>query len=232
MAWQDGLYQQISRALPAPASVSPHGSVLTPALLDGWSDLDLHVHTPETVELTALIGTQTIWAFDSAITNGSQVLRMVFIDGRRLDLTIGAGGRVASPVPAADNNIRFTAAIAAAKLGRGDQLIGLHLTLDLLRRCLEQAMLLRDRDTGTTVHRHGSARDALASTIARLARRPLTIDPRPNVVELAVDLYGAWRREGDPSYSPDWSGLEAVITRGLGGSLAGNGRRQNGNYSA
>jgi hypothetical protein len=28
-------------------------------------------------------------------------------------------------------------------------------------------------------------------------------------------LYGAWRCELDPDYTPDWSGLGAVITRGL-----------------
>jgi hypothetical protein len=35
------------------------------------------------------------------------------------------------------------------------------------------------------------------------------------VVERTVELYGRWRRELEPGYSPDWSGLDALLNRGL-----------------
>jgi hypothetical protein len=149
MAWQGDLYHKISMVLPAPASVRAHGSVLKPTLLDGWSDLDLHLHLDDTVEIAAIIDPSTIWAFNNVTANGSQVLRTVLVDGRRLDLTVGGPGQITPPTAADDNTVRFIAALAAAKLGRGDQLIGLHLTLGLLGRCLKEAMLLREQDTGT-----------------------------------------------------------------------------------
>jgi hypothetical protein len=221
MAWQGDLYHEITAALPASASVRAHGSVLTPALLDGWSDLDLQLHLGDAIEVAAIIDPSMIWACDNVTANGAQVLRMVLVDGRRLDLTVGGRGQIRPPTAADDNAVRFIAALAAAKLGRGDQLIGLDLTLELLRCCLEQAMLLRDQDTGNNVHRHGTKRDALAAAVAQLACQPLTIEPRPNVVERTAELYSDWRRERDPNYNPDWSGLDAVIRRGLGDSLPG-----------
>ena len=111
--------------------------------------------------------------------------------------------------------MRFLAALAATKFGRHDRLIGTHLLLELLQACLVQAMLLRDRDEGTHIHRTGSARDILAADVARIARLPLDPRIRPNVVERTAELYGQWRSELEPGYQPDWSGLTAVITRGL-----------------
>jgi hypothetical protein len=217
MAWQSDLYHKISTVL-SPASVRAHGSVLTPALLDGWSDLDLHLDLDDTIGIAAIIDPSTIWAFDNIAGNGSQVLRMILLDGRRLDLTVVGSEHITPPDAADDNTFRFVAGLAAAKLGRGDQLIGLHLTLELLRRCLEEAMLLRDKDSGTNIHRYGTKRDAWAATVAGLTCQPLTIEPRPNIVERTAELYGAWRRERDPNYTHDWSGLNAVISRGLGNS--------------
>jgi hypothetical protein len=107
------------------------------------------------------------------------------------------------------------AALAAAKLGRGELLISLHLTLELMRACLVQAMLLRDRDVGTTIHRFGSERDATADRIIELLRPPLGATPRPNIIERVVHLYGRLRSELDPLYKPDWSGLESLLDRGL-----------------
>ena len=48
--------------------------------------------------------------------------------------------------------------LAAVNAARGDVLIGAHLTLQLARHVLEMAMLLRDRDAGTTPHRFGGSR--------------------------------------------------------------------------
>lgn len=51
--------------------------------------------------------------------------------------------------------------VAVTKLIRNDLLISLHLTLDLYRKCLELGMWLRDRETGTNVHRTGGVRNDL-----------------------------------------------------------------------
>ncbi|GAB3743734.1 hypothetical protein [Microlunatus parietis] len=215
--WQAGLARELIMRLPAGADSAAAGSVLQPEQLDGWSDLDLHVDLPRSAEPVDLLAGLEIWSVTEEASADRQVLRAVITDGRRVDLVITGGGRVRLPDRAPDNHIRALVAQAAAKLGRGDRLIGLHLTLELVRHCLVQAMLLRDRDQGTTIHRSGSARDALADEIAGLDLDDLGVTPRPNVVERTVDLYARWRSELEPDYRPDWSGLRAVIDRGLAG---------------
>ncbi|WP_375429784.1 hypothetical protein [uncultured Friedmanniella sp.] len=49
---------------------------------------------------------------------------------------------------------------------------------------------------------------------------------RPNLVEQAVELYGRWRHEGDADHAPDWSGLVAVIGRGLRQPALGSDHQQ------
>lgn len=215
--WQVELARELIMKLPAGATGAPAGSVLRPELLDGWSDLDLHLTLRASAAPVELLAGLEVWAITEETTADRQVLRAVLTDGRRVDLVITGEGRVGVLDRAADNDVRALAAQAAAKLGRGDRLIGLHLTLELARSCLVQAMLLRDRDQGTTVHRCGSERDALADEIAALDLADLAITPRPNVVERTVDLYARWRSELEPGYHPDWSGLRAVIDRGLAG---------------
>lgn len=220
MTWQVALREELVRRLPASAEATVRGSVADAAALDGWSDLDLGIDlTDVSGPLDVLAGCQ-VWAASEQVSPGRQVLRVVFSDGRRVDLTV-TGGRVRRPHLAGDNDVRFLAAVAAAKLGRGDHLIGLHLTLELMRSCLVQAMRLRDRDQKTTVHRFGSERDALAQEIAGLLRDGLGVVPRPNVVERTVEVYGRWRRQLEPGYEPDWSGLDALIVRGLRGRVSG-----------
>jgi hypothetical protein len=114
MAWQFDLYEQIRAVLAASARVQAHGSVLTPDLLDGWSDLDLHLDLHDTLEIAAVISPSSIWASDNMTDNKAQVLRLVLVDGRRLDLTVGGTGRITPPAGADDNAVRFVAALAAA----------------------------------------------------------------------------------------------------------------------
>lgn len=215
MTWQLDLRDELVSRLPASATHMTTGSVLDCDQLDQWSDLDLHVDLGEAVEPVDLFAGLDIWAASEDLSTGQQVLRVVLRDGRRIDLIVEGGG-IQAPAQADDNDIRMIAALAAAKLGRQDRLIGLHLILDLMRSCLVQAMLLRDHDLGTRIHRFGSARDKMAEDVARLIRGPISVSPRPNVVERTVEIYGRWRRELEPSYAPDWSGLDALLTRGLG----------------
>lgn len=214
MRWQERTAEEVASRLPTGAFLEIVGSVAIPSLVDGWSDLDLHVRLPYPVRLDELLDGGRLWAAEVSDDPGGQVLRAVLTDGRRLDLVVETG-QLLLPALAPDNDVRFLAALAAAKLGRGDRLIGAHLLLQILQACLVQAMLLRDHDEGTTVHRTGGPRDDLAVTVARLLQLPLSVTPRPNVVETAVELYGRWRGELEADYRPDWEGLQALLTRGL-----------------
>ena len=216
MTWQVRLEQELVWRLPGGASHYVTGSAHNPEQLDGWSDLDLHIHLPGTAEAVDLLAGLDVWAATEVQDGAAQVLRVVLADGRRVDLVVD-GGRIDVPELADDNEIRMLAALAATKLGRDDRLIGLHLILELMRLSLVQAMLLRDRACGTSVHRTGSDVDALAGEILAVARGPLDVRQRPNVVEQVVQLYGCWRRQLEPGYVPDWSGLDALIDQGLRG---------------
>jgi predicted nucleotidyltransferase len=52
-------------------------------------------------------------------------------------------------------NFRFKSMLAVYKVVRQDLLIALHLAQDLVRDCCVLAMMLRDRATGTNIHKHG-----------------------------------------------------------------------------
>lgn len=184
--------------------------------MDGWSDLDLEVRLASDIDVRELVPVP-IWAVENVSRVDGQVCRTVLSDGTRLDLSVAGPGKVVRFDPAPDNDIRFLAAIATTKLGRGDRLIGLHLTLELWKRCLEQAMLLRDRDTGTTIHRHGTGRDQLADQIHKLAAMRTELTPRPTVIERTVELWGGWLAEHDAEYRPDWRPLCLLTDRGLAG---------------
>ncbi|QGN32491.1 hypothetical protein [Microlunatus sp. Gsoil 973] len=217
--WQHAEFQRIAAALPG-VDADPHGSFGQQDRLDGWSDLDLRLTTDEPIPAVALFG-DAPWAYEDVRADTAEVCRTVLTDGRRIDVSITGAGRIQGLSAAPDNDVRFLAAMAAAKLGRGDRLIGGHLTLELLRACLVVAMQLRDRDLGTTVHRTGGARDRYAELVMSLAAVPLTVSPRPNIVERAVEVYATWRTELDPGYVSWWSPLVGLIDRGLDKSSSG-----------
>lgn len=52
-------------------------------------------------------------------------------------------------------NFRFKSMLAVYKVVRHDLLIALHLAQDLIRDCCVLAMMLRDRATGTNIHKEG-----------------------------------------------------------------------------
>ena len=214
MLWQLIFFEEVVGRLPPSCRAELKGSTLTPTQVDGWSDLDLGLWLGESLDLEVVLGPRSIWAIDEAIDSRGQVVRVVLDDGRRVDLSVEGPGRLMTRSPVESNSFRFLAAQAAVKLARGDRLIGLHLLLELCRLCLVQAMVWRDRESGTTVHRYGTARDALAAEVQGLLELPLTVTPRPNAVESAAALYDRWRQALDPHYRPDWSGLDALLERG------------------
>ncbi|MGP9683623.1 hypothetical protein [Brachybacterium sp. AOP3-A1-3] len=206
-SWQIDSLAQLRRGLPD-AEVTPYGSVLEPDSLDSWSDLDVAVRTTSVVDLESVLGAR-IWASQTARDAEWQVIRLVLEDGRRVDLTI-TGAEADVPAPAADNEVRFDAALAAARFGRGSDLIGLHLVLGILRESLVHRMVAADRREGRTHHRHATAQDAHTADVAALLRAPLG----PATARGAYELYCACRAEVDPDFVAATEGLDAVITRG------------------
>jgi hypothetical protein len=210
------------------------GSVREPETLDRWSDVDVGLVLTGQVSLGSLLPSgSVVWALDRSSDDVRSTCRVVLADGRRVDFIVatageferadgrrahargrqhtGATGGVVVPDPpdATVNAVRFVAALAAVKYGRGDQLIGSHLTLELARRCLVQAMLLRDRDERTTSHRYGTARDELAASIWSILRSD---DAAPRTrIRMLAESFDQLHSELDSRYLPDWSGLRPLI---------------------
>ena len=118
------------------------------------------------------------------------------------------------PHPPTDNAVRFDAALAAARFGRGCHLIGLHLTLGVIREALVHRMVAADRAVGTTHHRSETRYDADTPLALEALAEPLG----PQTALDAYELYGAWRSATEAGYTADPVGLQAVIDRGRCGS--------------
>ncbi|MCL2515661.1 MAG: hypothetical protein FWF16_06890 [Microbacteriaceae bacterium] len=173
--------------------------------MDRWSDLDLRITLARPVQVSELVAAP-LWAWQESVGEDGQRLRLVFADGRRVDAIVSVS-RIALPEPSADNAIRFDGALAAARLGRGNDLIGVHLVLGILREALVQAMLLADRDERSAHHRHGSPFDARAADVTAV----LNAASGPQLAMEACRIYGEWRRELEPAYTPDWTALAEII---------------------
>ncbi|WP_323188816.1 acetyltransferase [Brachybacterium halotolerans] len=208
--WQLRTLSDLRAALPG-AEVEAYGSATDPASLDAWSDLDVRIRTDAPVDVAAALGAP-IWTFQHSTTEERTVVRTVLADGRAVDLSILEGSAVL-PEPPSDAAVRFDAALAATRFGRGNELIGLHLTLGVLRETLVQGMLLADRSEGTDHHRFATGEDARARDVLRALQGPLT----PWTALEAFSHFAARLREVDPSYRPDATGLEALIRRGTAG---------------
>lgn len=95
--------------------------------------------------------------------------RCLFSRSAALDALLAAAA-APSPAPPVDTEdlgrgFRFKAMLAASKVARGDLLVALHLTLDLVRDCTVLAMLRRDRELGTDHHRQGNPHDPLLAAL-------------------------------------------------------------------
>ncbi|MFJ2202923.1 hypothetical protein [Streptomyces violaceusniger] len=161
--------------------------------IDRWSDLDIVLTTREPAAVAENFAHQVsdrfspVFATSRSGNYARYTLRLVLSDLRRLDITaVDPVDRQAptGPIHAADdspnamadlvNDFRFDAVLAAVKAAREDILISAHLTLQLARHVLVAAMLLRDREAGTSHHRFGgTCWDAWAG---RLASAPTPYD--------------------------------------------------------
>ncbi|MGI8681563.1 MAG: aminoglycoside 6-adenylyltransferase [Mycobacteriales bacterium] len=212
-----------------------------PAGMDGWSDVDIAVAVhPTAVGRVSgdvwLSQFGRVWTVGGGRRSGA-LRRVVYADGRRLDLLVVTeasrlppGSTLLGPRPAAAepagpaaparpdghpgvSAVRFDAALAVVKYARGDLLIGTHLSLQLVQACLVQAMRLRDRELGTTTHRHGSHRDVEVARLDRLRRHGWTATGGLALIEDAAAAYDRLTGELDPDYIPDWTGLHALLAQ-------------------
>ena len=70
-------------------------------------------------------------------------------------------------------DFRFKSMLAVYKVVRDDLLIALHLTQDLIRDCCVLGMMLRDRETGTNVHKEGGRWNQLVEDL-EITQHPFT----------------------------------------------------------
>ena len=70
-------------------------------------------------------------------------------------------------------NFRFKSMLAVYKVVRNDLLIALHLAQDLIRDCSVLGMMLRDKATGTNIHKHGGTGNQLVAQL-EITQKPFT----------------------------------------------------------
>ncbi|MGY4969594.1 hypothetical protein ACWGCC_10230 [Streptomyces nigrescens] len=193
---------------------------------DQWSDIDLSITTDEPISVAEDFAREIsaryspVFATSRSGNSAHYTLRLVLSDLRRFDIT--AEGPTGSAVPSGPthearddparavtdliNEFRFDAVLAAIKAARQDVLIGAHMTLQLARHVLVAAMLLRDRDTGTSHHRFGDSRwNAWASPLAA-APTPYTPGGVTAAVRFYLDVFEETLSEWDMELHTDnWS---------------------------
>ncbi|MET9020527.1 aminoglycoside 6-adenylyltransferase [Actinopolymorpha sp. NPDC004070] len=213
--------------------------------LDEWSDLDVGLvvsgedpHKIAAPDWLAFLG--PIWTFQCADRDGGALVRVVFRDGRRIDLsavddpevlpadrrridlTLSDADRAAhadsgpdeAELPALVHQFRFTAALAVVKDARDDLLIGGHLALELPRLCLVLAMLLRDRAESTAHHRFGGAgNDVWDHVLDLMPEQDSGRDSVLDLVDASAGLFDDLAARVWPDYVPDWSGLTVLLDR-------------------
>lgn len=225
MTWQAELAVRALRAAeraPGVAEVALAGSLADGRGVDDWSDVDLHVRLADggparfdPAGWAAQLG--GVWALTCQHSPRGLVVRVVYDDGRRLDVVVdGAGGGGGAAGAAGSDaaelmEFRHAAALAVVKLARDDLLIGAHLALGLVQRCLVLAMLLRDRQLGTAHHRVGGPFNDVVARLDRLRRHPWTAAGLLELVREAAEAYDELAVELDPAHVADRSGLEALL---------------------
>jgi hypothetical protein len=226
--WQNALFDEIRQATasdPRVVAVQACGSVAA-GLADGWSDLDVAVrvtgHAAGEIASTAWLAQfGPVWATDASASSVRSVVRAVYADGRRLDLSVAASGpaRVTQPpalnrLAARTTRVRFTAALAVVKAARGDSLMAAHLVLGFGRDCLELAVQLRDRALAN------NQRDAAGAGVAARVAELMGAAGEQRASYLAIEgmaaLYDELASAVDSAYVADWSGLSALLSHAAG----------------
>ncbi|RJP47492.1 MAG: hypothetical protein C4584_00365 [Armatimonadetes bacterium] len=97
------------------------------------------------------------------------------------------------------NDFWFLAFTAVSKVVRNDLLIALHLALDLYRNCLLLGMWLRDKETGTYIHRIGGVRNDLVEKMD-IKITDLSKEGILNLIENCGKEFDKLAKEWSPNY--------------------------------
>ncbi|HEY8171457.1 MAG TPA: aminoglycoside 6-adenylyltransferase [Dehalococcoidia bacterium] len=105
----------------------------------------------------------------------------------------------------------MAAETAVRKVVRGDLLIASHLALDLVRRCMEREMQLRDVRANTSHHPHGSDADGAILERTQSMLHPLTGTGVLTMIAEAAVRYDELEVTIDPNYTARSAQLLAMI---------------------
>lgn len=106
----------------------------------------------------------------------------------------------------------FNGVVATGKVLRGDPLIALHLALDMVRDCCVLAMLLRDRATGTIIHRESVLGEALVTQLAG-TNQPYTALGILTMLEQTAITFDDLASQWSPGYEAHGQPLLQAIAR-------------------
>ena len=96
-------------------------------------------------------------------------------------------------------NFRFKSMLAVYKVVRGDLLIALHLSQDLIRDCSVLGMMLRDRTTGTNIHKHSGSGNRLVEQL-EVTRKPFTSFGILDSIKESNKIFEKFARQWSSSY--------------------------------
>jgi len=139
-----------------PASIELTGSILDPASLDRFSDVDMTIHLASDTALGMTVFDHSPFGKVFGYEIQGDTLRICFEKGQAFDLTFtNAHFEAINEPERVTNAFWFIASMVLRKLGRGDHLIAAHLALELCQMVIVMQMLERDDAKGTNIHRFG-----------------------------------------------------------------------------
>ena len=103
-------------------------------------------------------------------------------------------------------DFRFKSMLAVYKVVRNDLLIALHLAQDLIRDCSVLGMLLRDRATGTNIHKHGGMGNQLVTQL-EATQKPFTAIGILDSVAESNKIFEKLACEWSPNYEENRQSL-------------------------
>ena len=96
-------------------------------------------------------------------------------------------------------DFRFKSMLAVYKVVRNDLLIALHLAQDLICDCSVLGMMLRDRATGTNIHKHGGVGNQFVAQL-EVTQKPFTPIGILDSVKASNEVFEKLAREWSNSY--------------------------------
>jgi hypothetical protein len=131
--------------------------------------------------------------------------KVIFSRSKRID-EIADQGHLQKEMPASQEqflelvrSFRFKSMLAVYKVVRNDLLIALHLAQDVIRDCCVLAMMLRDRATGTNIHKQGDVGNQFISQLES-TRQPFTAIGILDSLKASNEIFEKLAREWSGDY--------------------------------